>query len=303
MKHYAVLQSESSPIAILIPGIGIPYAEAVGFIKDKVIFQSYCRVAGLDAGYLEASEIIDSLDSQKLSYVVNCAMCDLFKDRGIRIDYVVGYSMGIYAALYCGGYYAFETGLRILEKAFELISAYCMSTPYDYEMGLILGLTESEIRTLLFSVVGEGVEIAVYNGKRGFVIAGIREKVQICLQKALSSGALGVKQIQTHHPYHTSLLGEIFLPFTRYLNTLSFESVSYPVLSPIDGRQITSANVSDVMATALVTPLHFDRVIHVLAVECHVQHCYETTPTKPMRNLVRYINRHLQIHRLDEVPV
>lgn len=299
--------TDSSPTGILIPGIGISYADAVKSMQNESRFQQYCQIAGLDAGYLENQmlmpEIIDTLEAQKLSYVVNCVMCDLYKKRRIRLDYVVGYSMGIYAALYCGGYYAFETGLQILEKAFELIKAYCESTPYDYEMGLVLGLTESEIRRLLFSDVGEGIDIAVYNGKRGFVIAGIREKLRICLQKAQASGALGVKVIQTHYPYHTPLLNEIFQPFSRYLSTLSFTVPSHKALSPIDGDEVTAENAAYVMAKALCTPLHFEKVIHVLANVHHVQHCYETSPIKSMRNLVRYINRHIRIHCLYEETV
>lgn len=305
--RYPDTKSESSPIGILIPGIGISYADAVRSMKNESRFQQYCQIAGFDAGYLDDQaspyEINDTLDTQKLSYVVNCVMCDQYEKKQIRMDYVVGYSMGIYAALYCGGYYAFETGLQILEKAFELIHAYCESTPYDYGMGLILGLTESEIRGLLFSGVGEGIDIAVYNGIRGFVVAGVREKVQTCLQKALSFGALGVKAIHTHHPYHTLLLNETFMPFSRYLSTLSFAVPSHKVLSPIDGDVVTAENAANVIATALCTPLHFEKVIHVLANDLHVQHCYETSPIKSMRNLVRYINRHIRIHCLHEETV
>ena len=116
--HYPDTESESSPIGILIPGIGISYADAVKSMKNESRFKRYCQIAGFDPGYLNdqmlPSEINDTLDTQKLSYVVNCVMCDLYKKKQIRMDYVVGYSMGIYAALYCGGYYAFETGLRIL---------------------------------------------------------------------------------------------------------------------------------------------------------------------------------------------
>lgn len=302
--RYPDTEIESSPIGILIPGIGISYADAVRSLRNEPRFQQCCQIAGLNADHLNdqalPAETIDTLDTQKLSYVVNCVMCDLYKKRRLRLDCVVGYSMGIYAALYCGGYYAFETGLHILEKAFEMISAYCESMPYDYEMGLILGFTESEIRSLLFSDVGDGIDIAVYNGERGFVVAGIREKVRHCLQKAQMSGAMGVKVIQAHYPYHTPLLHPIFPPFSRYLNTLGFAVPAYKVLSPIDGEEVTAENAANVIAKALCTPLHFEKVIHVLADDHHVQLCYETSPLKSMRNLVRYINRHIRIHCLHE---
>jgi malonyl CoA-acyl carrier protein transacylase len=305
--HFPAPASESSPIAILIPGIGISYSDAVRFLKNEPGFERFCRIAGLDKKYLDDhlldAELVDTLNAQKLSYVVNCAMCDLYKHRKIRIDYVVGYSMGIYAAMYCGGYYEFETGLHILEKAFEMINTFCQTTPYDYLMALILGLTESEIRGLVFSGLGEGIDIAVYNGKRGFVVAGIREKVDICLQKAMSSGALKVKTIQTHYPYHTLMLNEIFLPVSQYLSTLSFAVPRYKVISPIDGHEVVTETAADVIAKALCTPLHFEKVIHTLAVEYHVRYCYETSPSKSMRHLVRYINRHLRVGCLSEETV
>lgn len=306
MNMHSPIQSSASPMAVLIPGIGFSYVEAVKFMKNDTGFQRYCRIAGLDSKSLyhsgSSADTSDSLSSQKLSYVVNCAICDLFKNSGIRMDYVVGYSMGIYAALYCGGICEFEDGLNILEKAFELIRSHCKSTSFAYEMAVVLGLTESEIHELLFSDVGESVEIAVFNGKRSAVIAGVREKIQACFQKAQSSGALSVKRIDTHYPYHTTLLKNIYLPFTQYLTAFTFSLPSHRVLSPIDGKEISVADVAEIVAKALCTPLHFDRVIQILVDDYHVRYCYDTTLTKSMRNLVRYINRHLHILGMNEEP-
>ena len=92
---------------LLIPGIGVAYNKVLQQISNYPIFLDLCRRANLGDRYrsvtFDKNEVIpwisDTLDNQKLSYVINCAMSDIYHDHGISFHAVVGYSMGIYAAL------------------------------------------------------------------------------------------------------------------------------------------------------------------------------------------------------------
>lgn len=302
---------QPQPIALLVPGIGISYSKALKQLRDNSLFRTNCAIAGIDDFRNADSDTLrdyehflhDNLDNQKLSYVVNCSMSDLYKRRGIFPKFVVGYSMGIYAALYAGGYCSFETGLRIVEKAFRLIRECCLSRPQKYSMGLILGLKEKEIQELLLKKVEKGVDIAVHNGQRNFVLAGEKEKLDFCLKKAVEIGALGVKPILTEHPYHTILLKEICDEFTLFLESLHYSVPVSSVLSSIDGKVVTKEDVADTIQRAICTPLHLELVIDALVYGFNVSVCYETGPALSMKKLARYINKKLKVYSFDEEPV
>jgi len=303
--------SHPPPVALLIPGVGIAYSKAIELLRGDPIFRAYCARAAVDdfsGGDLNrlkdyAYFLHDNLDNQKLSYVVNCSMCDLYQKSGIIPQFVVGYSMGIYPALYAAGYYSFETGLSIVERAFHLISELCSSRSDRYGMGLILGFTENDIRELLFREVGGGVEIAVYNGKRNMVISGVKEKVDLCLERALELGALGIRPILTNHPYHTAFLEDVSHEFSQFLNTLNYADPVSTVLSLIDGKTISRGEVADTIVKAIHKPLHLELVVDGLVRDHCVSICYETGPPESMKKLVRYIHKGLKVHPFEEAGI
>jgi len=299
---------------LVIPGIGISYFKGVQLIKTHPIFREFCRKADID--FLLPSydqpltdytpTLKDTLENQIQSYVVNCAMVDIYGQRGIVADYVLGYSMGIYAALYAGGYYSFEAGLSVVKKAFELVSEACRHREQVYGMGLVLGLTEQEIHTLIFADTGNAVEIAVHNGKRAFVLAGEADKLEYCLALSLEIGAMGSKRILTDYPYHSSFLQTIQSGFMHYLEKIAFKSPVRHVLSPIDGQIIPRGpgRTADTITRALFTPLHFDTAVHLLASQYRISACYETGPNQSMRKLMHYINRKIIVYPFisEEAP-
>jgi [acyl-carrier-protein] S-malonyltransferase len=303
------VQFEPKHIGLLIPGIGFSYLKVIESLRDNPLFQKNCARAGV-SDYRDAESQVfqnhgpalrDNLENQKLAYVVNCTMCDLYKKRGIVPDFVVGYSMGLYSALYAGGYYSFDTGLRIVEKAFDLVRQCCSSRGQRYGMGIILGFTESEIHELLFQGNENGVGIAVYNGNRSFVIAGEKELVNSCLKKAVGLGAIGVRPILTEHPYHSAFLKDISKEFSRFLGTLLYSTPYSKVLSLIDGEIIDKAETADAIVKAIYNPLRLDLVIDRALAAHKVSACYETGPAKSMGKLVRYISKNIGVHPFEEV--
>ena len=302
-----MVQSRSQSTALLIPGVGMPYSKSVKQLRDNPIFKANCKKAGTDhfrnmdfntlRSYDQSSQ--DNWDYKKLSYVVNCSMCDIYKERGIVPEFIAGYSMGLYAALYAAGYYSFESGLRAVEKDYLLAKDFCSSKQQRYGVALILGLTEKEIRELLFKEVGRGMEIAIYNGIHSFIIVGEEEKFEICLKKASELGALGVKRIMTDRPYHTPFLEDISHDLYRFLNTLPFFAPVSKVLSLLDGKIIGRGDCHTI-ARAICTPLHFDMAIGILFHQYNISVFYEAGPPESMRKLVRYIKREAIVHHLDE---
>ena len=190
MKLQSSFSNNHNPAAFLIPGIGLSYADLIASLSNNLVFQKRCAIAGIMPLLRDSGPTLeDTLDVQKASYAANCTLCDLYKAKGIYPDITIGYSMGIYAALYAGGYYSFETGLEIVEKAFLLTREICDSLNEEYTMAVIMGLTEQDIQEIVFKSHDACGEIAVYNGKHHFVIAGEKNVIENGIERALYEGA------------------------------------------------------------------------------------------------------------------
>lgn len=295
--------------AFLIPGIAVSYYPAVVFLKDSMVFRNRARTAGL-AGLVEtilgsAADDADLWDDdnlglQKLSYVVNTTVSDQCLESGLIPSVIVGYSMGIYAALYAAGFYSFETGLEIVERAYYLVRGHCRSQCREYGMGLLLGFTEEEIQSLLLPATGGQVMIAMRNGIRSFILAGEKESLKACLADAHGKGALGVRELAAKHPYHTGLLQGMEQDFVTYLNTIPYLEPHTPVPSLVTGRVIDRSIVAEEIARAMCCPLALDAVVTSLAERFGIEYGVDIGPKQSMKKLVRYIDDSLLVEHYPE---
>jgi len=166
---------------------------------------------------------------------------------------------------------------------------------------LILGLDRNELESLVLEDTRPNVQIAVYNGKRSFVIAGEKADVGHCLEKSIQLGALSSRAILTEHPYHMNFLKDTEASFMQYMTSVRFNEPLFPVLSLIDGHTITADDAGDAIVQAFFTPLHFDRALGKMFAQHGIRHCYETGPPRSMQKLARYINRKIDVRFYQEV--
>lgn len=299
----------AQPVGIVIPGIGISYRESIDRLRAHPSFERNCRIAGIPDWLVEApiqrngmnDPLADTLANQKLSYVINCTMCDLLVERGVVPRHVIGYSMGLYAALYTGGYYSFETGLAMVEKAFDSVGRWCRAQPERFGMGILLGLSEEEVRALLLGNAAGEVDIAVHNGERSFVLAGGQPALVRIMEQATDFGAVSARLIQTDHPYHHRCLEPIAPGLTRELRLLEILRPKTGVMSLLDGKLIAADEVVSTVVRALHSPLRFDSAIRRALREHQVRLYYETGPERSMGKLMRYIDRSIRVRGLGEL--
>ena len=296
MKLQSSFSNNHNPAAFLIPGIGLSYADLIASLSNNLVFQKHCAIAGIMPLLRDSGPTLeDTLDVQKASYAANCTLCDLYKAKGIYPDITIGYSMGIYAALYAGGYYSFETGLKIVEKAFLLTREICDSLNEEYTMAVIMGLTEQDIQEIVFKSHNNCGDIAVYNGKHHFVIAGEKNVIENGISRALYEGAFGAMQIFTRHPYHTKILSGISNDFLCYLNSQCYTFPTAKTLSPINGEIITLENIQQTIDSAMFNPLRFDMTVHSMVADFGISRCYEAGPIQSLKKLLRYMNKNIKV--------
>jgi [acyl-carrier-protein] S-malonyltransferase len=173
------------------------------------------------------------LNTQFISYIFSCAVSNLLKSKQTVPEYISGYSMGLYAALYCGQAITFTEGLDLIRKAFDLMKE--STKKIDTSMGSIVGLSKEDILGLIADK--EGVILANTNGTYTFMVSGIKSEILEVLVNAKKEGALHASLMNVTCPYHTSLLGKASVKFRDYiLQQIIVKYSAIPIVSGIDQR-------------------------------------------------------------------
>jgi [acyl-carrier-protein] S-malonyltransferase len=185
------------------------------------------------------NNFLDSeVKSQYISYLFSCTVADILKEQGIKPDYVSGYSMGIYAALYYCGTITFNEGLLLVKSAWDEISR--VTANGKFTMGMIVGLNHSEIQSLLLNI--PEVEICNQNNLHTFIVSGSFSAVNQLLSSAKEEGALRTNQMPVTKPYHSKLVKEAVRGFLGILNTIGFTNPAYKYVSSMDQKIMVSSH-------------------------------------------------------------
>jgi [acyl-carrier-protein] S-malonyltransferase len=176
------------------------------------------------------------LNTQFISYIFSCAVSDILKAKKVKPDYISGYSMGLYAALYCGQAISFADGLSLIKKVFELIK---ISTGnIETGMGSIVGLSKEDILAMIET--REGVALANTNGQYAYMISGIAPEIKRIIDLAKKEGALHAAVMKVTCPYHTSFLNDVSVQFKDYISQeIVIEDSSLKIVSGIGQRIFT----------------------------------------------------------------
>lgn len=144
----------------------------------------------------------EELKSQYIAYIFSCAVADVIIAQNTPPQFVSGYSMGIYAALYYCRAYNFTDGLLMIRTAWDQI---CRATQRgNHGMGMIVGLNEEDICHL--DDYGKGVVICNRNNPHTYIITGELDAVNALLSAAREEGALQARLLPVTKPYHSALL-------------------------------------------------------------------------------------------------
>jgi [acyl-carrier-protein] S-malonyltransferase len=180
----------------------------------------------------------DEEKSQFISFIFSCSIADILKSQHLKPDFISGYSMGIYAALYYCGAIDFRDGLVLISRAWDRITEITQGT--EYGMGMIIGLNENDILELF--PTDAGIEICNQNNPYTFIISGKKKSVSRVLNSAKEEGAMRTTMLSVSQPYHSGFLKKAEPVFAKSIQNLSFRPSEYNYVSSLDQRILTSGD-------------------------------------------------------------
>ncbi len=235
---------KKSKIAFLFTGQGSIYKE-VGkqFYKyskeyrecfdlcDKR-FQELLGISVKDAVFQEEADLTTALYSQAVIFSLEYSLTKIWDTMHVKPDYVIGHSVGEYAALCYSGMLPFEEATRMI----ALRSKMMMTVKPNGKMAGILATKEM----LEEAIVESGcthVSIGAENAVRNVTLSGLREEVDKVISVLQSKNRVFVNELGILYPYHSIAMKEYSKVYADSLDTLICNKGNIKVISTVTGKQ------------------------------------------------------------------
>jgi len=170
-----------------------------------------------------------------------------------------GHSIGEYAALFAAEVMDFTTGIHIVKKRAEL-----MSTVRNGGLAAVIGLELDEVKARIIASGLLGIEIANFNSPTQIVIgASIETLQQFATFNQGQSGRIVILRVSG--AFHTSQMREVQSTFLEFLNTVTFASPKFPVISNYTARPHELGTLADNLASHVANPVRWIECIEYMA--------------------------------------
>jgi [acyl-carrier-protein] S-malonyltransferase len=235
----------------------------------------------------------NDLQDHYVSYIDNCAIGSLLESSGVAGDYVAGYSMGLFAALYYSSAVSFEDGLKLMH--FTCTFAHQALEDGHYGMGAIVGLTVEEVGKLIAQHAPH-VEVADICGPRVVIASGTRCDLETLLEACEDEGSLQTRFLPVSVPFHSSLLDGVEERIRDVLRQIQIHPPRRPLVSCVNQKVLASKEaVWEEVARNVSRTMNWNRTMHRL-LELGVKTFVECGLSESLYRLARNIKGDYRIY-------
>ena len=185
-------------------GMGRDFAEAVPAAMD--VFRRGSAATGLDLERLcfhaDAEELVDTAVQQPALVATSLAVLAALREHGVKADFVIGHSVGEFAALAAAEAMTLEEAMALVRERGLAMAEAAARNPGS--MAAILGLADDVVEGLCRRILG--VWPANYNCPGQIVVSGEHLAVDECIEQAQSEGARRAVKLKVSGAFHSPLV-------------------------------------------------------------------------------------------------
>ncbi len=235
--------------AVMTPILGRPLTDFI-----------FTRPDESDASRAE-QELRNTAITQPAVLTANVALLRLLQQYGFAPDWVIGHSLGEYAALVAAEVLTFAEALEVVSARGREMSKVAMAD--NGCMAAVSGPID-EVQRLLQQVSGY-VVIANLNSPVQSVIAGETAAVEAAITLFQSANIQAVK-IPVSHAFHSKIVAPASEPLRQVISRMRLQSPRIPVVSNVTGQAYPAqpAAVLDLLAQQVAAPVQFIRGVQTL---------------------------------------
>lgn len=235
--------------------------------------------------FRNSQQFTRTLLSHPAIFMVEYALAQVLITRGIKADYVLGSSLGEFAAATIAGILDAPTALKCVIEQAKCFERYCSTG------SMLTVLSSISIYDQLPQIQYCTLVSVSYDGH--FVISGPIEKLA-SIQKYLAQQSIACQLLPVSFAFHSSAIDPAEQPYLAFLKTISFQKPTLPYLSCMQGGLVTAIQPDHFWQVAR-QPILFQQTVQQS--ESLGSHLY--IDSSPGGTLSALVKRNLDTHSLS----
>jgi [acyl-carrier-protein] S-malonyltransferase len=269
-------------------GMGRDIAEAVPEAMD--VYHRGSAASGLDLEQLcfhgSADDLVDTRMQQPALVATSLAMLAAVRARGIEPDFVVGHSVGEFAALAAAGALRVEEAIALVRERGLAMAEAARTNPGS--MAAILGLDDEVVERICRRILN--VWPANYNCPGQIVVSGENPAVEEACAAAEEAGARRAVKLRVSGAFHSPLVARAADRLRPALEKVGFVEPTSPFMSTVTARIESAKRMAPLLVEQLTAPVRFTHAGQALIKE-GVHTFVEVGPGNVLSGLIKRIDR------------
>jgi [acyl-carrier-protein] S-malonyltransferase len=214
---------------------------------------------------------------------------------GLRADYVIGHSVGEYAALVASGAVSAPDAVRLVrERGLATAEA---AAEHPGAMAALIGLADEDVEQLCDGI--EGVWPANYNSPGQVVISGTADGVLAAMAAAEAAGARRAIRLRVSGGFHSPLTASAEPRLRAAAQEITVHEPATPFFSTVSTGLARASEIPELLVRQLTAPVRFTQSVEQLR-DLGVGTFIEIGPGSVLSGLVRRIDRSLSAMSIND---
>jgi [acyl-carrier-protein] S-malonyltransferase len=291
-------------IAFCFPGQG---SAAPGMAREMQkspeameVLQAGSEACGLDLVHLcfdaDEEELVQTELQQPALVATSLAVLAALRAEGYRPDFVVGHSVGEFAALAAAQALSDEDAIRLVRQRGLAMAEAARENPGS--MAAILGLADEVVENLCARI--SGVWPANYNCPGQIVISGQSPSVDECCEEAEREGARRTVKLRVSGAFHSPLVGRAAEHLKPAIDRAKFSDPIAPFVSTVTAKIEPAQRMAALLVEQLTAPVKFTQAARELMRQ-GVKVFVEVGPGNVLTGLLKRIDRSVKAIPVGDV--
>jgi len=287
--------SATAKVAFCFPGQGSLEAGMGRDVAHAVpeamrVFEIASEVSGLDLARLcfesPLEDLVHTEVQQPALVATSLAMLAALRTRGIEPDYVIGHSVGEFAALAAARSLSVDETIALVRERGLAMAEAARERPGS--MAAILGLEDEVVELICRKILG--VWPANYNCPGQIVVSGETGAVDECCAVAEREGARRTVKLRVSGAFHSPLVARASERLRPAVERVKFSEPIAPFMSTVTARMESAQRLAPLLVDQLTAPVRFTQAASALVKE-GARTFVEIGPGNVLSGLVKRIDR------------
>jgi [acyl-carrier-protein] S-malonyltransferase len=272
-------------------GMGREIAEAVP--EAMAVYDAGSEASGMDLRQLcfhaPVEELLDTRNQQPALVATSLAINEAIRTRGIVPDYVVGHSVGEFAALGAAESLAPAQAIALVRERGLAMAEAAEENPGS--MAAILGLADEVVESLCRRIAN--VWPANYNCPGQIVVSGEDPAVDECCAQAEQEGARRAIRLRVSGAFHSPLVANAAAKLRPAIDRVQFGDPRAAFMSTVTAKLEEAGRYRELLVEQLTAPVRFTQAARELAGK-GVTTFVEVGPGNVLSGLLKRIDRNVK---------